>query len=220
MIGQRSSLFIAIVMFSTVSLFAQGERKPEFFVGYSNLQAEGLRSFFSNDFRGHRATLHGGNLEATLFLSEQFGVTGDLSFNRKKTSVDFPGESDSERTSIAYFMGGPSYVFSNPGRFEPFARILIGFAHTGYKASTKQDVSSGTITNSFGSGNTSFAMAFGGGLDVKFGDTLKVRVLQIDYAPIYLGDHAIAVLGQTGLQPVTLRGHRQDNIRLSFGVSF
>ena len=48
-----------------------------------------------------------------------------------------------------------------------------------------------------------------------------VRIIQIDYAPVFLSDRSVAVLGQAGvLQPVRLDGQREDNIRFSFGVTF
>jgi opacity protein-like surface antigen len=217
-------LLLALVFLST-PVFGQRERKPEIFVGYSNLQAEGLQdrddsgSFFGSNFFTRRG-LHGANAEVTVFPFAIFGLTGDFSFNRKERSFDFTGRSNSEKTTIAYFMAGPSYFFAFRERFEPFARVMIGLAHTGYKAQTKQAVSNGQLTSGFQTGSIDFTMAFGGGLDVKF-DKFKVRVIQFDYAPIFLGDHAIAVLGQAGaLQPLALDGHRQDNFRFSFGVSF
>jgi hypothetical protein len=39
---QRSVLVIGLIVLSAASLFAQSEDKPRFFIGYSNLQAEGL----------------------------------------------------------------------------------------------------------------------------------------------------------------------------------
>ena len=56
---------------------------------------------------------------------------------------------------------------------------------------------------------------------MRVNDKFKVRVIQVDYTPVFLGDRAISVLGQAGvLQPVTLEGQRQDNVRFSFGVTF
>src|SRR5262245_686579 len=106
-----------MLLLSSVSLFAQGERKPEVFVGYSNLQAEGLpnrnnsTSFFSNNFLNQRGTMHGANVAGTLFPIENIAVTGDLSFNRQSRSADFSGGKSSERTDIIYLLGGPAYYF-------------------------------------------------------------------------------------------------------------
>src|SRR5947207_7995062 len=132
----RRYLLLAAVMLSSVSALAQSQQRPEFFIGYSNLQAEGLQdNFFSTNLFSRRTTFHGGNGEVTFFPFQTFGITGDLSLNRRHKSADVTGGSDSETTDIAYFMGGPSYVFSNVSeRLQPFARILLGVAHTRYKA--------------------------------------------------------------------------------------
>jgi opacity protein-like surface antigen len=216
-----------MLMFSAVSAFAQSDRRPEFFVGYSNLQAEGFpdrndpNNFFSNAFLNRRATLHGINLEATLFPLDHVGVTGNISYNRRKRSADVGATSNSEHTDLWYFLGGPSYVFPDQGHLVPFARIMAGAAHTGYEAVIQRTAANGNLTSSFDVGGTDFAMAIGAGLDVRVSDRFKVRVIQVDYAPVFLGDRTVAVLGATGvLQPRTLDGQRQDNLRFSFGVSF
>jgi opacity protein-like surface antigen len=220
-------MLLALLAFCGLSAFAQEPRKPEFFVGYSNLQGEGLpdtndpNNFISNDFLNRRTTLHGINGGITLFPFQSFGITGDISFNRKHESIDVTAGSNSQNTDIWYFLAGPSYVFPSSGRFQPFGRIMGGVAHTSFEASVERAVSGGTSTNSFDVGSTDFAMGIGGGLDVRVGDKLKVRIIQIDYSPVFLGDRAVSVLGQAGiLQPVVLEGQRQDNLRLSFGVTF
>jgi hypothetical protein len=64
-------------------------------------------------------------------------------------------------------------------------------------------------------------MSVGGGVDVSVNDRFKVRLFQLDYSPIFLGDRGLSVLGQTGvIQNVQLDGQRQDNVRISFGVIF
>ena len=103
----------------------------------------------------------------------------------------------------------------------PFVRILAGVARTGYEAAIERSVSNGNLRSTFNIGSTDFAMAFGAGLDVKVNDRVKVRIIQVDYAPIFLGDRAVAVLSQAGvLQPRVLDGQRQDNVRFTFGVNF
>ncbi len=230
MFHQRWCLLIAIFMLSTMSVFAQGVRKPEIFVGYSNLQGEGVadrndpNSFFSPNFTSGRGTLHGGNAEVTFFPIETIGLTADLSFNRRHRSIDASAGSDSENTNIVYLMAGPSRAFSLGGRLErlqPFARVLLGLAHTGYQASSKRNVANGSLTTSFNLGSTDFAMAFGGGVDVKVSEKFRVRVIQFDYAPIFSGERSIGVLGQSGfLEPAPLDSKRQDIFRFSFGVTF
>jgi hypothetical protein len=50
---------------------------------------------------------------------------------------------------------------------------------------------------------------------------VKLRVLQLDWTPVFLRDRTVQVLGTNGvIQPSTLEGQRQDNVRFSFGVVF
>jgi opacity protein-like surface antigen len=220
-------MLLAILLFCSVSVFAQGEHNPEIFLGYSNLQAEGFRdtnnpnSVLTNDFFRDRTTLHGINGEATVFPFDMFSLTGDLSFNRKKRKTDVTNGSDSEHLDTWYFMAGPSYVADTDGIVRPFVRMLFGGAHTSYEAIAKRTVNSGNITSSFDLGTTDFSLALGGGLDFKVGERVKVRVIQFDYAPIFLGDRSLMVLGQAGvLRPLVLDGQRQDNLRFSVGITF
>jgi hypothetical protein len=49
----------------------------------------------------------------------------------------------------------------------------------------------------------------------------RIRLIQIDYTPVFLRDKSVQVLGTAGaIQPVNLSGQRQDNVRFSFGVVF
>ena len=70
-----------------------------------------------------------------------------------------------------HIMAGPRFTLRNKSRVEPFAHVLAGAA----------------ITNS--SGN--FAAAFGGGLDVRATDNLKIRLVQADYTPIITSDTVV-----------------------------
>src|SRR5689334_20741284 len=107
--SQRFMLVLALVMFSSASLLAQSERKPEIFLGYSNLQAQGLpdknnlTGIFGSDFFNNRTTLHGFDAEFTAFPADIFGITGNFSFNENNrsnssTTTDFAGIVTGSRT--------------------------------------------------------------------------------------------------------------------------
>lgn len=218
--------FGCLILLSPFAL-AQSERRAEFFIGYSNLQAEGIpdrddpNDVLAGDFFERRGTLHGVNAALTGFLSSWFGVTGDFSFNRKRDKTNFTNGRDSIDTDVYYFMGGPTIKARNASRFEPFGRVLAGGAHTRFDVSSRRDVTGGTVTNSFDTSSTDFAMAVGGGLDIRLGDRFSIRAFQVDYAPVFLRDRTINVLGGAGaIQPVTLEGQRQDNWRFSVGLVF
>jgi hypothetical protein len=120
-----------------------------------------------------------------------------------------------------YFVAGPSFTLRNRTRLEPFVRVMGGGARTNFEISSRRDLSSGTLRNEFDVGSTDLAVMAGGGLDWRVSDKVKLRLFQVDYAPIFLGDRAIRVLGNAGaIQTVELEGQRQDHVRFSFGVTF
>lgn len=216
----------------SVAQTVSGGGGPEVFVGYSNLQAEGLpepnesgsvgRSLF-----GQRTGLHGINTEITGYFTPRFGLTGDFSYNQRNrnfTDINTGGGNigtGSLKTRVLEFMGGPTVRFPNTTRATPFLHALFGVANTRFEAETRTVLTSGTVTNNFNTSSTDFAMALGGGLDVRVNERVGIRAVQLDYNPVFLRDRSVNVLSQAGvIQPARIEGQRQDNIRLSFGVTF
>jgi opacity protein-like surface antigen len=222
-----SALVLILLLASAPALFAQSDRKTEISVTYSNLQAQGLpdknnsNGIFGTDFFNNRTTLHGFDAEVTTFPTGTFGLTGDFSFNENRRSDDFFLRRNSLRTDIFYFTGGPTVSFARSGRLQPFARFLAGAAHTRFDVTSELSLLVGNVTNSFKTGTTDFALTAGGGLDWRLSDHLKLRVIQVDYAPVFLRDQSINTLTAAGaLQPFTLNGQRMDNVRFGFGIVF
>jgi len=224
---RKAAVFLPVLMFSAVSLFAQSERKPEIFLGYSNLQAQGLpdrnnlTGILGSDFFNNRTTLHGFDSEVTGFLRNNFGLTGNFSFNENNRTTSVFSTADSVKTDIFYFMGGPTFSMGHSARLQPFVRFLAGGAHTRFNVTTQQNAIAGLLTDSFKTGTTDFALGAGGGLDWRVGDKLKVRLFQVDYTPVFLSDQSFQTLTQAGaIEPFTLSGQRMDNVRFGFGIVF
>lgn len=220
-------LIVGSLLLLTPAAFAQNDRKWDFFIGYSNLQAEGVpdpndpSQFFDNDFFDRRRGAHGVNAAITGYLGSVFGIKGDFSFHQTKDQTDFTNGSDTVKNQVYYFMAGPTLKFRNSSRIEPFVHALAGGAHTRFEVESRVTSTTGTTRNTFDTGSTDFAAAFGGGVDVRLGDRFSIRAFQVDYAPVFLRDRSISVLTSAGaLQPFTLEGQRQDNIRLSIGIVF
>jgi len=213
----------------TTQTTAGNDRRPEFFVGYSHLQAEGLperdtnQGSFSDDLFGERAGLHGINVSATGYLTPRFGLTGDFSYHSRDRNFTPAGGGEGDiDTRVLQFMGGPQVRFPNQTRTTPFLRALFGVANTRFNVSSStQPAGGGNVTTSFSTNATDFAMALGGGLDVRLNERVGLRVIQVDYNPVFLRERSINVLGGAGaIQPTRLESNRQDNIRLGFGVTF
>jgi hypothetical protein len=223
---KKLTVLVACVLSWAPMAVAQG-RPAEIFLGYTNLQGEGLpnrnnvQGLFESDFFRSRSTLHGVNASLSGFGSSGLGLTGDLSFARQKRTND--AANNSRETHTDYFMAGPAVKWNRGGdtRVEPFIRVMAGAARTRFEASQQFQSSSGTITRSFEVGATDFAAALGGGVDLRLGGNIKLRLFQVDYAPVFLRDRSIEILGGTGaIQPATLEKQRQDNVRFSFGLVF
>ena len=214
------------VLLLSAASFAQSDKKADFFIGYSNLQAEGITNFndpgsiFDDDFFDRRTGMHGFHLGATGYFNSWFGIAGDFSWHRQKDTQEISAiERDELKTRTMYFMGGPRFRFAGSDRVQPFVHVLAGGANTKFEAETTVSVGGSTATNSFDTNSTDFAMAGGAGVDVRWGG-VGIR-FQADYAPIFLRDRSVVVLGAAGaLQPFTLEGQRQDNIRFSIGITF
>lgn len=77
--------------------------------------------------------------------------------------------------------------------------------------------------NDFHTNETSFAMAFGGGVDIKLNHRFDIRAIQIDWNIINRGDQQTGiVLAPTPFQtvgsPFVIPGTRQDNLRIGAGI--
>jgi opacity protein-like surface antigen len=193
----RKLLLAALLIASGTSILAaQAPEQPknEFFAGYS---------FHSADINTltidpHRTPQNGVNLQYTRNITRHIGITGDASahFHRETRSTGV-GTFSTQRDQ--YFMlGGLQLRAGNDKRVRPFAHALFGASlFRGFTA----DVSPAGNVYTFDDA-TSFAMALGGGVDVRAGKRIDLRLIQFDYTPTFFGSG------------------RQDNFRVSVGIVF
>ena len=111
-------------------------------------------------------------------------------------SADVDGTYKSEggaNNHIYTYMAGPEFKKANEkGAF--FVHGLMGFAH--------ESVSTNLFGSNISVSDNAFATAFGGGYDWRASEALSVRLFQADYLITRFGSAT------------------QNNIRLSFGVTF
>jgi hypothetical protein len=225
----KGSLVVLVCILVTAP-FANAQ-KFEAFVGYTNLQSEGLPetnapSFepFDIGFFRQRTTLHGVNASFSAYPAPdlQFALTGDVSWSRRGHDDDIVGGRQTRNIDTVYFVGGPSVKFSRSSKAQPFARVMAGIAHTSFDANTSLSTpAGGTLTSSFDVSSNDFAASVGGGLDLRLGERTKLRLFQVDWMPVFLSDRSIEVLGANGVvQPATFSNQRQDNWRFSIGLVF
>lgn len=210
--------------------FAQSDdyRKIEFFGGYSTMFFDNLGGDTGNaaidDQLGGRDNLRGFNVALGYNFHRHFGVKFDYSLHLREDNFTRPGGSGTIDTSVQNVLGGLQLKNNNTDSptFKPFAHALFGVAVQ------KIDVDSPNLpaifgVNDFHVNETSFAMAFGGGIDIKINDRFDARVIQADWNIIRRGDQQLGIVlvptpFQTVGQPFILPNTRQDNLRLSFGI--
>jgi opacity protein-like surface antigen len=222
------TLTILILALTTTALAQDDYKKFEFFGGYSALFVDNLAgdtgSLAIDDVLGERQTLRGFNLAAGYNFHKYVGAKFDYSLHLREDEFNLPLGSGTIDTTLQNFLGGIQVKNNSQDgpTLKPFGHALFGVAVQ------KLDVDSPQLPALFGisdfhTNETSFSMAFGGGLDIKLNDKIDIRVVQIDWNIINRGDQQTGiVLAPTPFQtvgtPFVIPGTRQDNLRLSIGI--
>lgn len=222
----RTSLFfLALVGLSALSALAQSsddeeDRRVQFSVGYSFQRKDGDKTISRRVFGSGESnkSLNGLNTEGTYYFTRSLGITGNFSTNFDSDKLQLPAGTPSTVARQVKFkertynlMAGPQFRFLNSSRFTPFARILFG------SQTTQTRLEGLTGTNSKSKFNrTNFAMAVGGGLDVRVNKNFAIRAIQVDYLPSFERRDTVNIFGTTQ----AYRAQRVDQLRIGFGVVF
>ena len=219
----------ALILVSTNTALAQDDYKRyEFFAGYSALRIDNLAGDTSSpaidDVLGEKQTLRGFNLAATYNFHRYVGAKFDYSLHLREDNFTRPLGSGTVDTTLQNFLGGIQIKDNSEDgpTFKPFGHALFGVAVQ------KVDVDSPQLPALFGisdfsTNETSFSMAFGGGLDIRLNKRFDLRVVQIDWNIIKRGDQQTGIVlvptpFQTVGTPFFIPGTRQDNLRLGIGI--
>lgn len=227
---RRFLMLAVLVLCAAPAALAQADeyKKWEFFGGYSALGFDTLAgdtdNVVVNDVLSGRNTLRGFELALTRNIHRYVGVKFDYSLHLREDNFSRPAGAGTVDTTVQNYLGGLQFKNNDKEgpRFKPFAHALFGVA------TQKVDIDSPQLPavfgiNDFHVNETSFAMAFGGGIDIKLNDRFDVRAGQIDWNIINRGDQQLGIVlvptpHQTVGQPFVVPGTRQDNIRLSVGI--
>ena len=149
----RILVLCSLAFLVTTSVKAQETPKAELFGGYSYAGSG------SNGF----------DVSIAANLNKWVGVVADVGGQYSR----FTDQGFTERIKTHSFLFGPRISYRKSSRVTPFAHALFG-------VSTLK-----TETNEFGPvlsfSDSSFAMALGGGLDVRISDRLAVRAVQLEF---------------------------------------
>jgi opacity protein-like surface antigen len=203
-------LLFAIVLVCAPAGFAQSDYSNwEFFIGYAHERANNGADRL--DIRG-RAINPNGSTRRVDFVSERIpynGVTTEVvanvtphiglvtNFAATFANTDFvdalTGQRFRARVSRYTLLFGPRYNWRNSSPFIPYAHALFGVSR--YQAKFHDNDFTCPDTS-----DTAFAMALGGGLDIRAGDHVDIRAAQVDYLPVFFSHK------------------REDGLRFSAGV--
>jgi opacity protein-like surface antigen len=187
--------------------------KFEFFAGYSALGETGSRVISLGPNAGVGGDFEGQGFETSIIrnFNKHFGIKGDFSFHFNNESNRGPVAACTPvcttvtqdfqlKTRVYNFLAGPEFKLRNSTRFTPFVHALGGFAHTSATFTTPGPTHILFIRRR----DTSFAMALGGGLDIRASKRVSFRAM-MDYNPVFVNDSASGT---------------RDFVRFSLGVLF
>jgi opacity protein-like surface antigen len=212
-------LSVIVLMCAAASTLAQGTTSDDYprfeiFAGYSAIGEANSRSISlgpTASVGGNYAMNKGFETSVIGNFSKHFGIKGDFSAHFSNDSARgtinacnptcITATQDFElKTRLYNFLVGPEFKARNSSRFTPFAYALAGVAHTSATFTT----TSPTLNLILKTSDNSFAMALGGGLDIRASKRVSFRGT-MDYNPVFMRDSL---------------GDRRDMVRLSLGILF
>ncbi|MBZ5701024.1 MAG: porin family protein [Acidobacteriia bacterium] len=219
----RLSLILAVLSLLCLPAVAQETPKIEIFGGYSHGRVNtevnltsfiSLGSVFSADATPRNAfapraavvayftptsftvpiymNLNGWNASVTANVNHWFGVVADFSGHYGTPTIIGIGL----ETHVHSFLFGPRFTYRHSERITPFVHALLGASHLNFKVPLIPVETS----------DSAFAMALGGGMDVKVREHVALRLAQVDYFMTRFSPYSII--------------ESQNNIRISTGLVF
>ena len=177
-------------------------KKFEFYAGYSFGQVvNGIRDVRVPD---DPQDYSGMNTSITRNVSRYAGFKLDFSVTEKVPYAT--RDSGLNVDSDFYNFSGGIQIKDNSTEktFKPFVHALVGVAHIRNRINVGIDacIPSSPCPTSFTERETGVAGIFGGGIDIRAGDRIDVRIIQVDYIP------------------ARLFGSSDRNVRVGLGLAF
>ena len=198
-----SLVLLCSLFLSVVNATAQDKARFETYGGYSLLRLKLPDTFQGEDTKILQSivgTMLGWNAGVTANVTNNFGITGDVSGYYRKLEGALDGDNAKATAKIHSFLVGPRFS-GNQEKVRPYAHALFGMGKVSGSATVDSD------EGSFG--NSGFAMAFGGGLDVVVSPKIAIRPFQFDFFPTRQKNEEL------GISTITLK-----NLRFGTGVVF
>jgi hypothetical protein len=177
----------------------------------------------SQKFFCTRRNFNGFDGSVTYNVSRYIGIKGDFTAHFKSQSfVDKftpPGVTQTlANTERLYnFLGGVQVKNnSREARFKPFAHALVGIARYTNRQQQTLDLFP-QFNFSIEDRETSFAMKLGGGLDIRAGKRIDIRIIELDYNPVFAGDRQPKSIAGP-FTSVSFTGKTANNFTVGVGI--
>ena len=188
------------------------------------------RDSFGPDFQRffcERRGMNGFDASATFNFSRYVGVKGNVSahFNSQSFSDTFDvggGQTFTAnvntRERLYQFLAGVQLKDNakEGSAVRPFAHALAGIARQ--TARFRMPPSEGSDGFDARANETSFALKLGGGLDVRLSERVALRLIEVNYNPIFARNRPLA--GQGITVPITVSGRTAHNFTIGVGIVF
>jgi len=202
------------ILLCGIPVLAQDYPKAELFMGY-----EWIR--FGSAMGGNpNVNFNGGGGSIAYNVSPMFGLkaefTGAGIGDLKQT--DSTGLKTLTRSGNFFsYLFGPQVTFRK-SRVQPFGHLLLGgaFSNVYANVNTQGTVSTGATTAE--GGKHAFALAFGGGIDVKASKHIAIRVGQFDYFMTRFSGRGVSTAGTGSATAQDISN--QSSFRYMAGINF
>jgi Outer membrane protein beta-barrel domain len=182
---QKKWIVLAISLLLSITAWAQEFPKAE--VGFDYSYAR----FAPNVSGSQGHSLNGGGGSFVFNFNQYLGIKADFQGYGSTTtnfsfapSVNFPtGAQANVQGNLFTYLFGPQ-IKVHTHKVQPFVHLLFGGAHSNVYANAFKNIClSGTTVCSVSRApsNNTFAMAFGGGVDIPIGHVVAIRPAEVDY---------------------------------------
>jgi Outer membrane protein beta-barrel domain len=236
-----SIFFISLCAFPALAQSSDEYNKGEFYGGYSHASVEPNTKTFNpagtdlapcsseaTDFLGknfqtsfcNRRGFNGFDTSITYNFNRYFGLKGNITghYNSEGFVDTLFGSTesiDTKKRIYNYLVGMQVKDNRKSARFKPFAHALVGAATFNFKGvNTAPDVPIDNYT--LRSKVTSFAMKLGGGIDVRVNRRIDLRLVEVDYNPIFTRDYSVT---GSPFGALTQKSKRMNNFTIGFGIA-
>jgi opacity protein-like surface antigen len=187
----RGFLYLLLFCFAAAPCLAQDPPTWEFFGGYS-LEKADVRGYYKStpiiySIRNQQIRLNGWEASFTENRNRWLGGTAEINGHYYELQL----QDTTNRGQVYSVLYGPRFSYRK-SRFIPFAHLLAGAAYASVKVTPVGPHDSGF----------SFALAGGGGVDVRLAKKMAARLVKVEY---FWAD---------------LLNTQQDRLRTSFGLIF